>query len=619
MTVRRLAGYLAPYRGALMIAGAAMIVLAIATGMYPVLLDLLTNRLIEGASPEGPGRALEVAKTWAFFGFSVEVATELLKTHLIAFFAGVVLIKAGAQAVRYFVMGWISERVVQDLRVQLFSHLIRQETAFFETESSGQWMSRLMHDLSLVERATTNALPILVGDVLKVVALGVVSWVEYPALSLVSLVVFPLALLPIVQFGRLLKGYGHRGQAALGQLGHRITETLGGIRVVKAYGREAYERARFHRAHAAYLRIMVKGVFVRAVQTPVMELVGVLALIVTLGYATDEVAAGRLRPSEVVGFLLALILLYEPIKALGRLNGIVMPGLAAAERTFDILDRPPGVSDRPGAEVLGDGPMRIRFDAVHFRYAQDRPWVLRNINLELSPGRALAVIGPSGSGKSTLAHLILRLYDVTEGQIWAGDKDVRDVTRASLREKIAFVAQDTYLFNESVFDNIAYGLPGATREAVMEAARRAYAHEFIEALPEGYATRVGERGGQLSGGQRQRIAVARAFLRDAPILILDEATQALDPDSADEVERALDDLLVGRTALIIQHRRSRVRRAHEAIVLEAGEIVERGDHATLMAMEGRYAAWIRAQSIASNAPGPLAETETRTAIRRTSR
>ncbi len=591
-TWKRLLTYLLPYRGALAFAGVFMVLLAVTTGSYPVLLDLLTTVLIQGAGEEAVlatiQKALGGLKSLGFTLDEAEVAG-FLGQHLLPIFGGVVLVKAISQAGRFFAMGYVAQRVIRDLRNQLFERIIRQGAAFFGTQSTGHLISRVMNDVAQVERAATYAIPVLIGDALKVLSLGTVCLIQYTELALVSFVVLPLAVLPIVQFGRMLKRYARRGQKAIGGLTHRITETLGGIRVVHTYGGEAHEVNRFSTSNEAYLKVMMKSVFVRAVQTPAMELIGVLAVLMTLSYAVSKVETGEVRAGEVVGFLLAMVLMYEPIKAIGRLNGIIMPGIAAAERVFEIVDRTPDIIDRDGASPLNSDPKLICFEEVGFRYEADGPWILKGFNLELPRGRMVALVGGSGGGKSTAAALLPRIFDVQEGAIRFDGVDIQDLTLDSLRARIALVSQETYLFNDTLRANISYGCPEATDEQVKKAAQLAHAHEFITALPEGYGTATGERGVHLSGGQRQRIAIARAFLRDAPLLILDEATSALDTESEREVQSALDALMKDRTTLVIAHRLSTVRGAHEIVVLDRGRVVERGPHAELMQAKGLYA------------------------------
>jgi ATP-binding cassette, subfamily B, bacterial MsbA len=597
-TYRRLLGYLAPHRGRLALAILAMVLLAATTGLYPIMLDLLTTFLVEGA--EGARRVLDPALTRlaAFTSFAgihlaSEGAAEIVEAHFLLIFGVVVAIKALSQAVRFYEMGMIAQHLIRDLRRDLFRGTIDKSAAFFGDEATGFLVSRVINDVAQVERAATYAVPVIVGDVLRVLALATVCLFRYPELSLVALVVTPAAALPIFRFGKLLKRYARRAQEDLGEITHRVTETIGGIRVVHAYRGERRELDRFQAASEAYVGTMQRSIVVRALQTPLMELIGVLALLLTLSYATSRVHSGALRAGEVVGFLLALVLLYEPLKAVGRLSSFIMPGVASAERIFEIIDRPPDVKEKDGALVLEGAPEIVAFERASFRYRSDGELVLRDLDLVLPKGKIVALAGPSGGGKSTVAALLPRFFDVTSGRIAIDGTDIRDLTLESLREKIAVVAQETYLFNDTIRANIEYGRPGASDDEVSRAAKLAFADDFIRALPNGYATVCGERGVKLSGGQRQRIAIARAFLKDAPILILDEATSALDAESEREVQLALDRLLEHRTALVIAHRLSTIRAASEILVLDRGRVVERGTHAQLIANGELYARLVR--------------------------
>ena len=594
---RRLLSLVAEQRARLVLAVGAMIVLALATGTYPILLDLLTTRLVapadgieDGIDDRAWAKGLDALARW---GWSVDRArlSAFVSDNLLPIFMLVVVVKGLAQAVRFHAMGALAQHVTRGLRGKLFTRIVHQDAAFFGARPSGDLISRLMNDVRHVERTATYALPVMVGDVLRVLILGVVCLVEYTRLFVVALGVLPLAVLPIVYFGRLLKQYGRQAQEAVSDLTRRVTETLGGIRTVAVYGREKREIDRFEHAQNAYLDVSMRGVLVRALQTPAMEWVGVVAVVVTLRFALSSESNGGMRPGEVIGFLLALVLLYEPIKAIGRLSGIVMPGLASAERVFEIADQVSGVVSVPGARCLAGPAHEVALAHVGFRYREADAFTLEDISLTLRRGCTVALVGPSGGGKSTIASLVPRLFDVSKGVITVDGIDVRELELGSLREQVAMVEQEAYLFDDSVAENIAYGRASATREEIVAAAKRAHADAFIRALPAGYDARVGERGIQLSAGQRQRIAIARAFLRDAPILILDEVTSALDRESEEAIRHAVSGLVQDRVALVIAHRLSTVQQADEILVVDRGRIVERGRHDDLLLREGWYARW----------------------------
>lgn len=591
-STRRLVAQLLLHPRELTLAGISMVLLALSTGLYPILIDVLTTSLF--ADPQQA-----TSNPWAerfavlLSRVGVEVQVEAMRSrvnrHILLVFGAVVLIKAASQGLRFHQMGLLGQKVTQNLREMVFRGLVRQSTSFFDQRGSGTLLSRVTNDVALVEQAATYGLPVLLGDGLKVLVLAGICIFEYGRLSLIALCVLPLTALPIVRFGKLLKRYSMRSQEALGELTHRVTETLGGMPVVKASAGETFEEQRFREENERYYQTMKKSVLVRAIQTPITELIGVAALLVTMAWAESEIAAGRVRPGEVVAFLLALVLLYEPLKAVGRISGVLIPGLAAAERVFEMADRVPEVRDAPDAVSLSRLERSLELVDVHFSYDGANAPALRGLSLRLEKGRTLALVGPSGSGKSTVARLIPRFYDVKAGEIRIDDTDIRRGTLQSLRSQIAIVAQETFLFDDTVRNNIAYARPGATLEEVRAAAAAAYALDFIERLPRGFDTRTGERGVQLSGGQRQRIAIARAFLENAPILILDEATSALDAESEAEVQRALEALVQNRTTLVIAHRLSTIRNADEIVVLEAGVATERGKHEALLARGGLYA------------------------------
>lgn len=588
---KRLLTLLLAHPRELVLAGVSMVLLAATTGLYPLLIDMLTTSLFadpaQGAVNPWADR---VAALLERFGIEADVESMRSRAsrHVLLVFGAVVLVKAASQGLRFHQMGLLGQKVTQDLRETVFRGLLRQSTSFFDQRGSGGLVSRVMNDVNQVEQAATYALPVMVGDVLKVVVLAGICVFEYGRLSLIALCVLPLTALPIVRFGKMLKRYAKRSQEALGELTHRVTETLGGMPVVKVFSGEAFEAERFRAENERYFETMKKSVLVRALQTPVTELIGVAALLVTMAWAESEIAAGHVRPGEVVAFLLALVLLYEPLKAVGRISGVLVPGLAAAERVFQLADHVPEVQEVAQAAQVPPLRAALELRDVSFRYAGAETLALDGVSLRLEKGRTIALVGPSGSGKSTVARLIPRLYDVSGGAILLDGVDVREATLTSLRAQIAIVAQENFLFDDTLRGNIAYARPEATEEEIRQAAQAAFALEFIERLPLGLDTRTGERGVQLSGGQRQRIAIARAFLKNAPILILDEATSALDAESESEVQRALEALVRDRTTLVIAHRLSTVRNADEIVVLDRGRVVERGSHDALVAAGGLY-------------------------------
>ncbi len=590
-------GYLRPYTTVLALAMVAMVGLAASTGLYPLLLQLLLTVLIEGQ--HGAMGSLEptfdkLVLVLGSLGFEFDMTTlrATLEVHILWFFAAVVFVKAVCQAVRFFGMGWIAQRVVWDLRRALFGSILKQSGKFFGEESTGQLVSRLMNDVNHVERAATYAIPVFFGDALKVLVLALICLIQYRKLAVISGVLL-VAILPIVFFGRKLKRYAKKAQLSIGQLTSRITETLSGIRIIQIYGREKFEIERFDTENKIYFKAMLKSVLIRALQTPVMELVGVGALLLTVAHALSSADAKESDPAQVVGFLLALVLLYEPVKALGRLNAIIMPGVAAAERVFEVMDRPSDVVESADAKPFEERPERVKFERVTFGYRPDEP-VLKDFELELARGRMVALVGPSGGGKSTIAALLPRLFDVDSGRITVNGVDIREFSLESLRLQVAMVSQEPYLFNDSLEMNIAYGRPEATRSDVEAAAKMAVAHRFIAASPQGYDSLAGERGLELSGGERQRISIARAIVRDAGIIILDEATSALDTSNEQELQKLMGSLRKNRIMLVIAHRLSTVRTADHIVFVEAGRVVEEGTHDALIRGNGPYARLIRA-------------------------
>ncbi|MGH3054081.1 MAG: ABC transporter ATP-binding protein, partial [Gaiellaceae bacterium] len=405
-------------------------------------------------------------------------------------------------------------------------------------------------------------------------------------LSLIAFVVFPASVLPMIRLSKRLRSFAKKGQVSMGNMTMLLQETIQGNRVVKAFGMEGYEKQRFGEENDRLFRLFMKGTAIRAFTNPMMEVLAAFGIAGVVWYGGYSVIVGGRTQGAFLAFLTALFLLYDPFKGLAKSNSAIQQALGAAERVMELLDTQTDVTDQPGARRLDGIRHGVHFEDVSFRYDDD--WVLRHIDLEIHRGEVVALVGMSGGGKSTLADLILRFYDVAEGRITIDGVDVRDCTLASLRAQMAIVTQHTFLFNDTVRNNIAYGDINTDMAAITAAARAAHAHDFIMELPEGYDTIIGELGVKLSGGQRQRLAIARALLKNAPILVLDEATSALDNESERSVQSALDTLMENRTTLVIAHRLSTIRRADRIVVIVRGRIVEQGTHDELLALNAEY-------------------------------
>jgi subfamily B ATP-binding cassette protein MsbA len=485
-----------------------------------------------------------------------------------------------------YLMEYIGQRIVADLRNLLNTHLQSLSLSYFQRNPTGTILSRVTNDTTLVREALTQASASMMRDATTLIALVIVAFLKDWVLALLAFIVFPVTILPLLQVYKKVRRFSSKGQGALGYLSALLQETIQGNRVVKAFGMEQYECERFAAENRRLFRHYLKAGRLRAFVPPMVELVAACGVAAVVWYGGYSVIAGERTQGDFIAFLTAMLLLYEPFKHLTRTNAAVQNGLAAAERLFEVLDERSEVVERPGAQKLTEVRQGIRFTQVSFRYEQE--WVLRNINLEIRAGEVVALVGPSGGGKSTLADLIPRFYDVNEGQITIDGKDIRDLTLQSLRAQIALVTQFTFLFNDTVRNNIAYGAPSRPLAEVMAAAKAAHAHDFIMTLPQGYQTVIGELGIRLSGGQRQRLAIARALLKNAPILILDEATSSLDNESERLVQAAIERLMIGRTVLVIAHRLSTIQRADRIVVLDKGMIVEEGRHDELLAHNAQY-------------------------------
>jgi subfamily B ATP-binding cassette protein MsbA len=498
------------------------------------------------------------------------------------------LLKGAAAYFSTTLVASVGQRAVTDLRNALYEHVLRQSFGFLSRHSTGSLMSHITTDVERIQNAVSE----VAGDVLKegftVLGLLVILFLGDWRLALIALVGMPAAFYPLVRLGRHLRASSETSLRRWRDIMEILQETISGFRIVKAFAMESFEIARFRRGASRLLHLNLRITRTTAFLPPLMEAVGGLALVGALFYGSYEIKQGTLTTGRFVSFLTALFLMYTPIKRLSQVNATLQGALAAGSRIFEVLDTHQEIHEDPAAVGLPRMTREVEYRNVGFRYTDSDGTVLRSVSLTARFGEVVAIVGTSGAGKTTLVNLLPRFYDVTGGAILIDGVDIRQATVKSLREQIGLVTQETVLFNDTVRANIAYGLQDVDEARIESAARAAFAHDFILDLPRRYDTVIGERGGRLSGGQRQRIAIARALLKDPPILILDEATSSLDAKSERVVQDAFSNLIKGRTTLVIAHRLATVRNADRIVVLEAGEICETGTHDELLRAGGFY-------------------------------
>lgn len=556
----RLLRYARPYRGRLVAALLGMLVYGAASAVLAWLIKFIFDFVL-------PNRQ--------YLG---QVAAAIL---------GAYLFKGLGAYVSAYLMTDVGQRVVRDVRNDLYMHVLGQSAGFFSRHTTGGLMSRVTNDVLQVQQAASETVGDLLRESLALIGYAALLFYYDARLALVVMTAAPIIVYPLVRLGQRVRRTTRRSQEQLESISHIAAETFAGHRIVKAFGAEAHEARRFASASERVYRTNMKVTSSLSALPPVMEWLGGLGIAGALWYGSDRIAQHQLTTGEFTSFIAAMFLMYGPARKLSRVNANLQQALAAAQRIFELLDTHTEVRDRPGAIALRPLRDRIEFRDVSFAYEdRDHKSILSGVSFSVRAGEMVAIVGLSGAGKTTLVNLIPRFFDVTSGAIFIDGIDVRAVTLKSLRAQIAMVTQETVLFDDTIAANIAYARPSATMADIEAAARAAHADEFIRTMPEGYQTSIGDRGQRLSGGQRQRLAIARALLKNSPILILDEATSSLDAHSERLVQEALANLMMNRTSFVIAHRLSTVRRADMLVVLEQGEVKELGRHEELLRRPG---------------------------------
>jgi subfamily B ATP-binding cassette protein MsbA len=596
--------YLKPYRLRFYQAALAMIVVALSGGAMAFLMKFVVEGLFAGKDLTGSVLDEYVS---AFAGPLLDQSLNYRTLWLIVISVPLLFaIKSAAAYIQNYLMSWLGQRITQEMREDLFRHLHRLSLEFYSEQKAGEVLARVTNDLTLVQSMLQFVPLYLIRDVLSVIVLMTVLFFINWRFALVALGIIPIASMVIVPLGRKMRDASTKSQSIMGDIYHRFQESLHGMMLIKALNYEEGAIRKFQAENQSFFVQMMRYLRATALSGPLMEFIGSIIIASIVYFGGREIILGRMDSSDFGAFIFAFFAAYAPVKNLGKLNSELQRGLASGERIFQLLDERPNVVDRPAARKFTGLERSIRLENVSFRYPSRELPALDGVGFEVRRGESVAIVGPSGSGKSTLVQLLLRLYDPTAGRIVIDEDALTDLDIRSFRDRVGIVTQETMLFNETVFGNIAIGREDAPFESVVAAAKVANADEFIRQLPKGYDTPLGDRGLRLSGGQRQRLAIARAVLRDPEILVLDEATSNLDSTSEKEVQNALEKVMAGRTSIVIAHRLSTVQSADRIIVMSAGRVVETGTHRELIEHNGLYKK-LHALQIAAPEPEPLAE------------
>ena len=569
LIIRRLLKYLIPHKKKFSLAILAMVVYGATDGVIPLVLKHILDKI---------------------FGDKDVSMLYIIPVFLISFS----ILRALFGFTQQYLSSVVGLSIIKDIRDDIHAKLLELTPSFYKLNQSGNLISRMTNDTLLVRTALTDATAALLRDTVRIIALVVAALYLDPYLGLFALVLFPLAIYPIIQFGRRVRSHSRAGQDRLGGLTSNLHETIGGYKVIQSFNLQNFIQNRFKQKNSIFTKSLKKAERYSALSGPTNEALSSFAIAAIIFYGGSSVISGTRTQGQFVAFLVAVILMYEPAKKLGKINSTIQTGVASAERIFELLDEKVEIQEKVDARELKISKASVQFEDLCFSYNPEKKnskkdFSLDNINLEINSGSTLALVGPSGGGKSTLVNFLPRFYDPVKGRVLISGQDVKDVTLSSLRDVVSVVDQNTFLFNDTVSNNISFGNPNASFEEIKEAAKDASSLEFIEAMPQGFDTVIGEQGLNLSGGQRARLAIARALLKDSPILVLDEATAALDSESEQHVQKAIERLMKGRTVVVIAHRLATVLSADKIAVIVDGKVKEQGNHQSLLKLGGEYA------------------------------